>query len=947
MLDVRVLGPIEAHDDGEVVVPGSRAQQVLLAAMVHARGRLVPTSQLTYLVWGDEPPAHPQDALKSHVSRLRRSLGADVITGKAAGYALTLDRQHLDVHRFERGLGPTATLADLEAALDLWRGRPYGEVGEHEHFAGEVARLTELHAQGRLRRADLLLAAQRHDEAAAAYTELVAEEPLREAAWTGLLRALHGGGRQPEATEQARRYRDLLRDAGLDPSPGHLEVEREVFTSAPPLVAQRRSGTRLPTPLVELIGRDDELEQLTGLLRERRLVTVTGPGGVGKTVLALRAAQQVAHLSDGVWVVPLAEVDDPTVVVAAMVRAVGAPAAEPLDRSLERHLAGRRVLLLFDNADHVLSVVRQVAERLLSTGEELRILVTSRQPFELAGEAVLPLRPLERPAATALLHERARDAGAPIPSSHRELAIEVCDRLDRLPLAIEMAAARLRGLGIEELAARLDERLQLLRSSASGRHGTLEAVVGWSYDLLDADGRSLLEQLSVFAGSFDLAAVAATWDGRDVAGTVADLVDRSLLQRADAPGHVRYQLLETVRSFAADRLRSSSAVDGTVARFVRFHAELAGRLGAGLRGPDEQAWTQVLERELPNLEAAHAHALRREDVDASVRLATSLHVVVYHRLRADIGAWAEATLPLATRARHPGLPAVAAVVAVNHLHRGELDAVEALLVDLPDDPVARHGYEVLGDLHIYRGSFDASVECFRQAERLAHRADDRFTILHSRMSQAMALGYGGQVDQALALLAQVRVDASDARIGLASAWCDFTEAELVAETEPQRALELVDRTVAEADRAGWRMLAGVGRLTASSLRARTADPMDAIPGFERLIRHWARYGDDTHQWTTLRNLVDLFIRLEAYAPAARLLGAVSVAPRPTFGAEAERLEAARAVMLRHLAAEGESLISAGTGDDLPTAVELALSGLRDLAAGSALHRSSGTDRDRR
>jgi predicted ATPase/DNA-binding SARP family transcriptional activator len=931
MLDVRVLGPIEAHDDGEVVVPGSRAQRVLLAALAHARGRLVPSSQLAWLVWGDELPAHPQDALKSHMSRLRRSLGADVITGQASGYALTLDRGQLDVHRFERGLGPAAGQADLEAALGLWRGRPYGEVGELEHFAGEVARLTELHAQGRLRRADLLLAAHRNDEAAAAYTELVAEEPLREAAWTGLLRALHAAGRQAEATARARRYRELLRDVGLDPAPRHLEVEREVFTTPSPAVGGSPGAASLPTPLASLVGRDDHLEQLDGLLRARRLVTLTGPGGVGKTALALRAAQQVANeLTDAAWMVPLAEVDDPGAVVPAMVRAVGAPAAEPLERSLERHLAGRRVLLVLDNAEHVLEAVRLITERLLSTADATHVLVTSRQPLELPGEAVLPLPPLDREAASTLLHERARDAGVPIPSEHQELAIEVCDRLDRLPLAIEMAAARLRGLGLEELAARLDERLQLLRSSAVGRHGTLAAVVGWSYDLLDTDGRSLLEQLSVFAGAFELAAAAALWDGGDVAGSVADLVDRSLLQRVDAPGHARYQLLETVRSFAAERLAASGAADGTVDRFVRFHAELAERVGAGLRGPDEQAWADTLERELPNLEAAHAHALRRDDVDAAVVLASSLYVAVYHRLRADIGAWAETTLARAQEARHPGLPEVAAVVAVNRLHRGELAAVEALLVDLPDDPSARHAHEVLGDLHVYRGGFEASVECFRAAERLAERAGDSFTVLHSRMSRAMALGYGGDVDEALTLLGQVRRETSAAGIGVATAWCDFTEAELVAETQPQRALDLVDRTVADADRAGWRMLAGVGRLTASSLRARTADPADAIPGFERLIRHWARHGDDTHQWTTLRNLVDLFIRLEAYLPAARLLGAVSVAPRPTFGAEKQRLGAARDAVLHHLAAEGQALIRAGTRDDLPTAVELALTSLRDL-----------------
>ena len=933
MLDVRVLGPIEAHDGGEVVVPGSRAQRVLLAAMVHARGRSVSRSELALLVWGDDPPARPHDALKSHVSRLRRALSADVIDGQAAGYALTLDREQLDVHRFERGLGPTAGLGDIDAALGLWRGRPYGEFADQEHFAGEVARLTELHAQGRLRRADLLLAVHRHDEAAAAYTELVAEEPLREAAWTGLLRSLHAAGRQAEATAEARHYRELLRDVGLDPSPRYLEVEREVFTTTPPAVVRSPGIASLPTPLVSLVGRDEELARVDGLLRSRRLVTLTGPGGVGKTALALRAAQQVAdELTDAAWVVPLAEVDDPGAVVAAMVRAVGAPAVEPLERSLERHLAGRRVLLVFDSAEHLLAAVRRVAGRLLSSAPELRVLVTSRQPLELPGEAVLPIPPLDREAAVTLFDERARDAGVQIPRQHRELAVEVCDRLDRLPLAIEMAAARLRGFGLEELAARLDDRLRLLRSGGAGRHGTLAAVVGWSYDLLDPAGRSLLEQLSVFAGSFELAAAAAVWHGPDVAGNVADLVDRSLVQRLEVPGHARYQLLETVRSFAADRLGASGSRRATEARFVGYHAELATRVGAGLRGPDEGTWVEVLERELPNLEAAHAAALRHGDLDAAVVLASSLHVVVYHRLRADIGAWAEATLPLARQARHPGCTQLAAVVAVNRLHRGELDAVEALLVDLPDDPTARHAHEVLGDLHLYRGRFAASLERFRHAERLADRAGDRFTVLHSRMSQAMALGYAGDVDGALALLGAVRDEAGTARIRAVTAWCDFAEAELVAESEPHRALELVDRSVEEADRSGWRMLAGVGRLTASSLRARTADPGDAIPGFERLIRHWVHYGDDTHQWTTLRNLVDLFIRLEAYAPAARLLGAGSMAPRPTFGAEEQRLAAAREAVLHHLGEEGESLIGMGRRDDLAAAVELSLRALEELRA---------------
>ncbi len=472
--------------------------------------------------------------------------------------------------------------------------------------------------------------------------------------------------------------------------------------------------------------------------------------------------------------------------------------------------------------------------------------------------------------------------------------------------------------------------VQLLGSSADGRHATLAAVFGWSYDLLDADARSLLAQLSVFAGDFDLAAAEAVGEAADVAGTVADLVDRSLVQRLEAPGRARYQLLETVRAFAAEKLAASGAADGTIERFVDFHAELAARIGAGLTGPDEQEWAAVLERALANLDAAHQHALRREDVDAAVRLASSLYLAVYHRLRADIGAWAESTLPLARRARHPGRVEVATVVAVNRLHAGELDAVEALLVDLPDDPAARHAHEVLGDLHIYRGHLDASIDRFRAAQRLAQRAGDHFTVLHATMSEAMALGYQGELAAALSLLARVRSGANAAGLGLVAAWCDFCEAELIADTDPQRALELVDHTAAVADRAGWRMLAGVVRLTASSLRARTADPSDAIPGFDALIRHWAHHGDDTHQWTTLRNLVDLFIRLQAYPPAARLLGAVSVAPRPTFGAEEQRLAAARDTVLHHLGAEGQALIAAGARDDLATAVEQALASLAEL-----------------
>ncbi len=939
MVEVLVLGPISARDDDGSIVLGSHAQRMLLAALARARGQAVASEELIGLVWADEPPPSAHRTLKSHVSRLRRALRDDVVVAQPPGYALTVPPDRLDVHRFEHGVHTAGTVAEIEAVLALWRGRPYGEFADREPFAGEVARLAELHAQARLHRAELLLATAQGEKAAAAYKQLTVEDALRESAWIGLLRALHVTGRQAEAVAEARRYRELTADVGLEPSPRFVEAEHEVFTTAPPTVTPGPARPPLPGRLSSIVGRRHDLAQLHELLRSRRLVTLTGPGGVGKTTLAMQAAREVApDVEDGAWIVTLADIADGASVVPAMSRAVGAPATEPLDRSLEQYLAGKQALLVVDNAEHVREAIRTVTSRLLAIADELRILVTSRQPLDVSGELVVPVDPLDLDAAAELFRQRAHDAGAPIPSGQVDLATEICDRLDRLPLAIEMAAARLRGLGLVDLAVRLDERLQLLHSGETGRHETLATVVAWSYDLLDVDRRALLDQLSIFAGSFDLAAAEAVCDASDVPGGIADLVDRSLVHRIVDAGHARFHLLETVRTFAAERLAASHARHQTLERFVRYHVQLAERIDEGLRGPDEGDWAALLEAQLPNLEAAHGHALHLGDSDALVRLAVAPYVFVYHRLRADVGAWAETALPTAQQVDHPLTPAVMAVVALNRLLRGDLDGVEALLVDLPDDPVARHAHEVLGDLELYRGELDAALASFETAERLARRVDDSFTMLHSRMSQAMITGYTGRVDEGLELIDAVRREASVTRIPSVVAWCDFAEGELLAGSQPQRALELVDRAVEAADRAGWRMGAGVARLTASSLRARTADPADAVPGFERLIRHWDRVGDETHQWTTLRNLVELLTRLGDHTSAARLLGAVSTAARPTFGPEQRRLEQAHDTLRFHLGEAADALFEAGRDDDLAAAVQLglaALAGLRGAQASEA------------
>jgi predicted ATPase/DNA-binding SARP family transcriptional activator len=942
VVELSVLGGVEAHVDGRRVEITSRTQRILLAALAHGRGAVVPTERLVWLVWGDHPPDSARQSLKSHLSRLRRTLRDDVVVSRPPGYALTVEAEHLDLCRFERGVGADS-LAELEAALALWRGEPFGELADHEHLAGEVARLAELHLTGRLRRAELLAEVGRHDQAVSELRALAAEHPLFERARIALVATLHRAGRQADAIAEADRYRTQVADVGLEPSPAFVAAERGAFSepapplaappvpSAPPAPSASPVPSALPARLGSLVGRDEEVDHLCGLLAERRLVTMTGPGGVGKTALAVEVGHRMAdRTSDGVWFATLTEVEDDAGVLPAVVRAVGAPTTLPLEASLAGYLSGRDGLLVLDNIEHVRAAAGAVADAVLAATARLRVLTTGRQPLGLAGETVVAVDPLSAEAAHRLLAERCRDAGATIESHEAELAARICERLDRLPLAIEMAAARLRALSLRDLDRHLDQRLRLLRSGRDGRQKTLEDMVAWSHDLLEVDQRELFEQLAVFVGTFDLDAAAAVHGTDDIAGLLADLVDQSLVHAHRDAGGVRYRMLETVRSFASERLDASPGRDATIDRFIEHHVALAEQVAEGLRGPEERRWAAIFDVNTPNLEVAHARALERGDIDAAVRIAAAPYLLIYQRLRADIGAWAEATLEPARRAGHSATAAVLAICALDRLNRGHPDEAAALLADLPDDPVACHAHEVLGDLYTYQGDLDAAVEHFTIAEDLALADGDEVTAGHARMSSSLALGYAGHRDEALRRLADARAVGERTGAGCVAVWCDYAEGELLAEQDPARALELMDEAVAAADREGWRLVAGVGHLTASSLRARSAAPADAIAGFDRLIRHWDRLGDRTHQWTTLRNLVELLVRVGDLASAARVLGSVTNSPKPTFGAEEERLRHAAEQVRAGLGDRADELIEQGADLELDGTIDLALAALAAL-----------------
>lgn len=933
MLELQVLGPISVHVGGATTAVGSRTHRALLAGLAAARGRAVPVDALADLVWDDRRPPSAARSLKSHLSRLRRTLGEDVVAARPPGYALTIDADQLDLHRFEQGVSRAATVDALDEALSLWRGQPYGDLADHPHLAADVARLTELYLHGRLRRAHLLLASGRPADAVADCAGLVEEDAWREPAWIGLMLALRAAGRQADATSAARRYRRAVAAVGLDPSPDFVDAERQVYAEAPP--ADRAPVTALPMRTSSIVGRQREIDRFADLLRSRRLLSLVGAGGVGKTTLAVEVARDLAgEFPDGRWLATLTDVEDPAGVVAAVCRAVGAPLRQPLLGALADYLRPRQALVVLDNAEHVHGAVRQVAAHLLATTADVHLLTTSRQPLGIPGELVVTVEPLAVDDAMALFSERATEAGASI-EGHERATAELCTALDRLPLSIEMAAARLRGLSVPDLAAQLQKRLHLLRSTEPGRHATLAKVVAWSYDLLEDQQQQAFVQLSVFAGPFDLAAAEAVCTTDDVAEVLADLVDRSLVVANVHGASATYRLLHVVRSFAAEQLATADPAGKASTRFVRHHVRRADQIAAGLQGADEPSWAERFDEQTPNLEAALARSLEIGDLESAVRIAAPTYHLVYQRLRADVGTWAERTAPLARAADHPAWPEVAAAAAMNLLNRDDADGVVTLLSGLPDDPASRHAHEVLGELCVYRGDLDQALVHLSAAERLARAVDDEFTATYSRISRAIGMGYLDRVEEGLALVDELRTATATARNPLLLAWCDYTRGELLAETRPQPALAFVDKAVAAADDAGWRMLAGAGRLTASSLRARAADPVDAVPGFERLIRHWARLGDRTHQWTTLRNLVELLVRIEAHEPAAELIGALSNASIPSYGAEQARLREAADAVRSHLGTRAEQLMATGRGHDLAAAVQLSLAALASRASAPA------------
>ncbi|MFJ4525127.1 ATP-binding protein [Streptomyces sp. NPDC088810] len=663
-----ILGPTEIHTgDGTPVDPGGPRPRALLTLLLLDAGRPVPVERLLDGLYGAEPPAGALGALQSQISRLRRRLaphtGVDAVP---AGYALAVDPDTVDAHRFTRlaAEGRTALTAGdhpraaalLRDALALWRGPALPDLPDAH---ADRARLDELRLAVVQDRIEAELSTGGGPELVPELRALLRGQPLDERLYGQLMRALHAAGRPAEALavfEEARRT--LADQLGADPSPElsalHLRLLRD-GTGAP-------ARPRLPAQLTRFVGREAELARIDRALAGSRLVTLTGPGGVGKTRLALEAAR--ARTGAGVCLVELAPLADGARIPYAVLAALGvrdgfrSPATDALDRLLAA-LADREVLLVLDNCEHLVEAAARTAALLLGACPGVRVLATSRESLGITGEVLVPVPPLPEEPAVRLLLDRAR-AVRPDFDGHARVP-EICRALDGLPLAIELAAARLRTLSVDELAGRLHDRFRVLTRgdrAKAPRHRTLRAVVEWSWELLDAGERDLASRLTVFAGGATLDAVAAVCGVPYPEDPLASLVEKSFLEISDG----RYRMLETIRAFAAEALTSPRELRAAHAAYFLRLAEEAEPL---LRGGDQLPWLERLAAEQENLDAALRYLTETAPGDA-LRLTAAL--TWFRRLRGlhgDRVSGARALLAAAGAEPPPGLAEEYALCVMN------------------------------------------------------------------------------------------------------------------------------------------------------------------------------------------------------------------------------------------------------------------------------------------
>ena len=654
-----MLGPFEVRTDDGVLadVPGARLRGLLIALALEP-GHAVPKATLVDWIWGERPPSDAANALQRLVFRLRKALPEGLVEGQTDGYRLRVEPDAVDAVRFERLVGQARNGEDpqrvrlLREALALWRGAAMQGVGLQDSaaFDAAVTRLEGLRLTAMEDRFDAEVSLGHGVELVTELTDLVAAHPMRERLVAALMRALVAAGRDTEALLVYQRMREALADAlGVDPSP-ELSALHVALLRGELGWREENRKTNLRAELTSFVGKDADVAAVRELIAEHRLTTVIGPGGSGKTRLATETARSLlGDLPDGAWLVELAAIGADGDVAQSTLAALGlrdallggAPNAEPMDRLISA-IRERAALLTLDNCEHVIESAAAFAHRVLGECQRLRILATSREPLGITGEALWLVEPLALPEGDAspgeiesspavqLLRDRAGAVRKDLATDAHTLSnmARVCRALDGMPLAIELAAARLRTMSLDQLANRLDDRFRLLTGgsrTALPRHRTLRAVVDWSWELLTDAERMVLRRLAVFSGgaSLDAAEQVCVGDGveqEQVLELLTALTEKSLLL-TEGDSAPRYRMLDTIKEYARDRLGETGESDLARHAHLAYFTELTETADPHLRRAEQLEWLATLEAEHDNIAVALRGALAAGEAHGAMRLA--------------------------------------------------------------------------------------------------------------------------------------------------------------------------------------------------------------------------------------------------------------------------------------------------------------------------------------
>jgi predicted ATPase/DNA-binding SARP family transcriptional activator len=911
-LEVALLGPVTVALEGRPAPVAGAPQRTLLARLALDPGRTVSDDALLDALWPGGAPPNASGNLQSYVSRLRRVLGASAVERQPMGYRLAVERDQVDVARFEAladeahrlvaADDPASASGRFGEALALWRGEPFADVTDPLAFGPERARLAVVHHRTRVGWLAARVASGEADGALADLERAVAEDPTDEAVHLVLVRALHVLGRSGDALRVAADLRRRVVDAtGLDPGPALAELEAAVLADDPALRPVARPPTPPPAdgaiggepprspaaprgpvrrlaPADRFIGRDRELADVRAALGGRRLVTVVGPGGAGKT----RLVQEVVDRGDvgETVVVGLAPVGVGEELAARVAGAVGLQAApEGAEAALVDRLAHRQVTLVLDNCEHVAGAVARLVERVLGAGDGVRVLATSRVRLGVAGEQVLRLGPLAPADQAELFCDRAalqRPGFEPAPAD-RPVIESICRQLDGLPLGLELAARREGVFGLAQLDAQLADGLQAIEPGDDEGGRGVVAAVGWSYRLLRSGARALFDRLAVCRGGFPLEAVAALAPEATTNphASLAELVDASLVEVDLAAEPPRYRLLEVMRRVALGHLDADGLAEARRAhrRWVLRHVERCFALQAE-RDPASSA---LLRRERSNVVAALSVDDLADLLEVG-RLAALVGLLDADDPQLELNEQLRRLEPWAGGDDEAAALCAVGCGAATWL-RGDTTRAVPLLDHALEVLPPEHPHRWIGHLcRISSWLFIGDVEAVEAdaARVLAGGSAPPWGRATAVCSAALVNTYRGLVERAGWWMDEHAALLDD--VGRVDGFTSFTRADVVSATDPERALAWYDdghRVAVERGQTYNRAINGVGR---TSVLVRLGRGAEAAAAGSATIAFAARIGMWPQVWTSVRTLTPLLVAVGEPAAAAVLLTAAAEDP---------------------------------------------------------------------